>query len=143
MNFRIHNFVEQQVGAHIALLRLHDGGQINYRFKSETAARSDCLHRMVGLSCAVGEHIFSLLPQSVADKVLKLAYLIAAKKVHTGKIITLDVKLYAQVPGKVVKPVKRRGIKAKLSTRLCGKQLLYFFIRNTHVIAPYQKLYRV
>lgn len=117
VDFRAHDLIEQQIRAHILLIRLHDRRQIQNRVQPAAAAGRDRLHRMVRLRRAVGHDRLAALGHCVAEQELKLTYLIAAEEVHAGKIIALDIEVYAKLLRHALELIKRRREKAEPDAR--------------------------
>ena len=117
VDFRAHDLIEQQIRAHILLIRLHDRRQIQNRVQPAAAAGRDRLHRMVRLRRAVGHDRLAALGHCVAEQELKLTYLIAAEEVHAGKIIALDIEVHAKLLRHALELIKRRREKAELHAR--------------------------
>ena len=132
VDFRAHDLVEQQIRAHILLIRLHDRCQIQNRIQPTAAAGGDRLHRVVRLRRAVGNDRLAALGHRIAEQELKLTYLIAAKEVHAGKIVALDIEVYAKLLRHTLELIKRRREKAELHARHGRKERFCFLNRFVH-----------
>ena len=117
VDLRAHDLVKQQIRAHILLIRLHDRCQIQNRVQPTAAAGGDRLHCVVRLRRAVGDDRLAALGHRVAEQELEFADLVAAKEVHAGKIVALDIEVYAKLLRHALELIKRRREKAEPDTR--------------------------
>ena len=113
MDLRAIDVVQQEIGPHVLLIRLHNSCQVDHGLEAVRYRSPNGLHGMVGLGGTVGEHIVTAILQRLSNEELQFAGFVAAKEVLSAEVIPLDVEVDPQLFGQLLQPVQRRWEKTQ------------------------------